>query len=176
MAEENNWISISAFAISILSLIAAGWSSWISHRALKHTREVYEQESTLSFAKEKAELLEVINTSRRLLDATRIAIELLQSQFSAEPKPVQEMMRNYTNLFTEYLPQIEGSLRQATSLWNEVFDWNEKTGRSTLVHHQAKFRALIHEDQVAHDSAIYCISVFKRELNKARMIYASEMK
>ena len=78
------------------------------------------------------------------------------------------MLVNYVSLFTEYLPQVEGSVRQTGALWDEVAEWDPRTGMSALIHHEARFRALLHEDQMVRDHALYMINVFKEKLEQAR--------
>lgn len=99
----------------------------------------------------------------------------MKAQFDAEPPRVQALLVNYTDLFNEFLPKIEAGVRQATALWNEVAEWRFNTGINAMVAHQSRFRALIHEDQIAHESALYCINVFKEKLSRAKAaIRASE--
>jgi hypothetical protein len=58
-------------------------------------------------------------------------------------------------------------------LWEEVAEWDESTGTSALMHHEAKFRALLHEDQMVYEHALYMINVFNEKLEQARS-YVSE--
>lgn len=168
--EDQTLIAWLALGISVLGFGTSIWSVWVSHRSYGHSRLVHEEEKRLSFEKERSELLEIINTSKNILDKTRIDIGTLKAKFEDEPPEVKSMMNNYTNLFTEFLPQIEGGVRQATSLWDEVAEWSPETGIYALVMHQARFRALIHNDQTAHESALYCIGVFKEKLGIAKMV------
>jgi hypothetical protein len=166
--DTSTWIAVIALGVSVLSFVTSAWSSWVSHRGLTHARQAYEQGRHESFEKQRSSLLEVINTSRSTLDRTRIEIGTLKAIFDAEPQTVQTMLSNYTALFAEYLPRVEAGVRQAASLWDEVADWNESTGISALVHHEARYRALLHEDQMAHEHALYLIAVFKEKLDEAR--------
>ena len=175
MSAESDPLSNYALIISIVSLLTAAWSGWISHKALRHSEKTTEEDKRLQFVKEKAELLEIINTSRKILDRTRIEISTLKAEFDAEPDQIKQIMANYTNLFTEFLPAVTGGARQASTLWGEVFEWPEKNGMVALVHHQAKFRALLHEDQVANDSAVYCINVFKEKLLVAKEMHSRKI-
>ena len=96
----------------------------------------------MTFEKERSELLEVINTSRSILDKTRIEIGTLKAQFDSESARVQSLLVNYTDLLTEFLPRVEAGVIQATTLWNEVAEWSFKTGINAMVAHQSRFRAL----------------------------------
>jgi len=162
------WIAVVALVVSVLSFTTAVCSAWISKSSLAHTRKRHEQERRESFERQRSELLEVINTSRSTLDRARIEIGTLKAIFDAEPQPVRALLVNYSSLFTEYLPKIEGGVRQSTALWDEVAGWDQSKGTSTLIQHQARFRALLHEDQMARENGIYMVGVFKEKLEQAR--------
>lgn len=166
--DTSTWIAVIALSVSVLSFVISALSAWVSHCGLTLARQAYEQERHENFEKQRSSLLEVINTSRSTLDRTRIEIGTLKAIFGAEPQPVQTLLSNYTALFTEYLPRVEAGVRQAASLWDEVADWDESTGITALVHHEARYRALLHEDQMAHENALYLIAVFKEKLEDAR--------
>ncbi|PPD53786.1 MAG: hypothetical protein CTY10_08255 [Methylotenera sp.] len=167
--EDEKLIAWIALGISILSFGTSIWSAFIGHRSYNHTKSVHETELELAFEKERSELLEIINTSRSILDKTRIEIGTLKAEFDSEHAKVQALLANYTNLFTEFLPRIEAGVTQATMLWNEVAEWNFKTGIKAMVSHQSRYRALIHEDQTVHESALYCIKVFRDKLDRAKL-------
>jgi hypothetical protein len=171
--DTSTWIAVVALAISVLSFATSVWSAWVSDRTLTHTRKVYAQERRENFMRQRSELLEVINTSRSTLDRTRVEIGTLKAIFDAEPQPVRSLLSNYISLFSEYLPKIECGVRQASMLWEEVAEWDESTGTSALMHHEAKFRALLHENQMVYEHALYMINVFNEKLEQARS-YVSE--
>lgn len=161
------WISVLALSVSGLSFFAAVWAAWVSHGTLKHAQNVHAADRRLSFERERSNLLEVINQSRGILDKTRIRIGALKANFDRAPMPAQALMQRYTSLFTEYLPRIEAGIRQATALWDEVAEWDQHNGIEALVWHQAKFRALLHDDQVAHDQAVILAETFEKKFAMA---------
>lgn len=167
------WISVLALVVSGLSLSAAVWAAWVSHRTLTHAKRVHDEDRRLLFERERAALLEVINTSRGILDRTRIRIGTMKANFDAAPTPVKNLLSNYTGLFTEYYPRVEAGVRQASALWDEVASWSEQTGVQAIVQHQAKYRALLHEDQVAHDQSIFLVETFERKFAEATERVAS---
>ena len=168
------WISIIALVVSAMSFFAAMWAAWVSHRTLQHARKSHQQELELTFERERSELLEVIGQSRLLLDRTRIRIGTLQARFDAAPDQVKTMLANYTSIFTEYLPSIEGALRQCNSLIDEVSDWDRSTGIAALVRHQARFRTLIHNDQIAHDQGIFLVDTFYEKFGQAMQSFPGQ--
>jgi hypothetical protein len=161
------WISVLALAISALSFIAAAWAAWVSHRTLAHERDVRKDERRITFERERSELLEVINTSRMLLEQTRLRIGTLKSRFDAAPEPVRALLGNYTGLFTEFLPRVEVGVRQCNALWDEVAAWDQDSGIYALVHHQARYRKLVNDDQLAHDSGVFLLAALEEKMAKA---------
>jgi hypothetical protein len=57
---------------------------------------------------------------------------------------------------------------QAGALWDEVAEWDDRTGMSALIHHEARYRALLHEDQMVREHALYMIDEFKKKLEQAK--------
>ena len=165
--DTTTWVSILALVVSCLSFLAALWAACVSHRTLAHAREVHSENQSIVFERERSELLEVINTSRMLLENTRIRIGTLKARFDAAPQPVKALLANYTSLFSDYLPRIEAGSRQCHALWDEVAGWDDEKGIHALVHHQAKFRKLVGDDQIAHDSGIFMVEVFEEKMAKA---------
>lgn len=165
--DTSTWVSVLALTVSGLSLFAAVWAAWVSHRTLKHAQDVHAADRRIAFERERAQLLEVINQSRSILDKTRIHIGALKANFDAAPQPAQALMHRYTSLFTEYLPRIEAGIRQANALWDEVAEWDQQNGIEALVWHQAKFRALLRGDQVAHDQAVVLVETFEKKFAMA---------
>ena len=170
--DTSTWVAVLALVVSGFSLLAAAWAAWVSHRTLEHARAVHAEERRISFERERSQLLEVVNTSRLLLERTRIKIGTLKARFDAAPQPVRAILANYTDLFTEYLPRIEAGVRQCNALWSEIAEWNQDTGIHALVHHQAKFRALVNDDQIAHDQGLFLVGVFEEKMAQAA-VYVS---
>ena len=165
--DNSAWISVLALAVSVLSFVAAIWAAWTSHRTLRQAERVRDEDRKITFERERSQLLEIINDSRSLLNKTRIHIGALKADFDAAPQSVRELMHNYTDLFDEYLPGIEAGVRQTTMLRNEVTSWNDDTGIPALVRNQAKFRALVHDDEVAHDQGFVLVAMFEKKFSAA---------
>ena len=165
--DTSTWISMLALVVSGLSFLSAVWAAWVSQRTLVHAQSVHNEERRLSFERERAQLLEVLNASRLLLERTRIKIGTLKARFDATSPPVHALLKNYTGLFTEYLPRVEASIRQCDVLWKEIADWNESTGIHALVQHQAKLRALVNDDQISHDHGLFLVGVFEEKMAQA---------
>lgn len=161
------WISVLALVVSILSFAAAIWASYVGHHSLSHARKTYDEQLSISFARERAQLLQLITQNQAVLDKTRLRIGAIKAKFDAAPQPAQALLHRYTDLFTEYLPRIEGSIRQCSALWHEVAEWDERKGIHALVHHQARYRALMEDDQIAHDQGLIMVGIVEENLSKA---------
>lgn len=161
----------SSDAIAALALIVSMTSAYISYRAYSHSVTSHELETKLAFERDKSELLMYVEKSRSLFSSARREIEQLQFVLSHEPPEVQSALKNYDNLFREFLLRLIGSERQAGLLWEEIYEWRDKSGRSAFAHHTPRYRSLIESDRVAHDSALFCVSEVRTQLARAKEMY-----
>lgn len=157
--------------IAALALIVSLASAYISYKAYTHSVKSHELETTLAFERDKSELLMFVETSRSLFSSARREIEQLHFVLSHEPPQIQVALKSYDNLFTEFLPRLIGSERQASLLWQEIYEWRDKSGRSAFAHHTPRYRSLIDNDRLAHDSAIFCVTEVRAQLARAQEMY-----
>jgi hypothetical protein len=157
-----------ALIVSGLSLAVALWSAVVSQRSLRDTRDNAQRDQALAYEREKADLLDTINISRGIYDRARIEISSLKATFEAEPDAVKQLLVNYTQLFTEYLPRIELAISNTTGAWNDVHSWSPAIGIHDLMHHKSRFKATLHEDQVAYDMGLRMVTIFREKLALAR--------
>ncbi|MGN6235324.1 hypothetical protein [Dyella sp.] len=157
--------------IATLALIVSIGSAVVSYKAFKHSVNAHELETTLAFEKDKSELLMHVEQSRNLFSSAQREIENVRFVLAHEPPQVQRALASYDNLFTEFLPKLVGAERQATSLWNEVYEWRDKSGRSAFAHHTPKYRALLENDRVAHQSALKCVAELRNQITRAHEAY-----
>ena len=158
----------SSDVIAVLALIVSLVSAYISYRAFTHSVGAHELETTLAFERDKSELLMQVEQSRNLFSSARREIEQLQFVLSHEPPQVQSALNSYDNLFSEFLPRLVGAERQAGLLWDEIHAWRDKSGRGAFAHHTPRFRSLIENDRVAHDSALFCAKEVRAQLARAQ--------
>ncbi|MDP2046791.1 MAG: hypothetical protein Q8L00_11335 [Deltaproteobacteria bacterium] len=164
-------ISLGAILVSLGSLIVTIWATRLSYKSLNHAIEIQEKGEEKEFERLRVELLTQIADDRRLLDKTRIEIGTLKADFDAEPQPIQVMMRNYTNLFTVYLPKIEASIKQKDIIWKEVSCLSKDKSYRELMDAKAVLYRSLKDDEVVYDSGIYMINEFKAQLEVARQKY-----
>lgn len=112
-----------------------------------------------------------VEQSRNLFPSARREIEQLQLMLSHEPPQVQSTLKSCDNLFTESLPRLVGSERQAGLFWDEIYKWRDKSGRSAFAHHTPRFRLLIENDCAAHDSALFCTQKVRAQLTRAQELF-----
>jgi hypothetical protein len=161
-------ISITAVLISLGSLGVTIWATRISKRSLDHAIEVQVSMEEKEFDRLRADLLMQIADNRRILDKTRIEIGTIKANFDAEPQPVQVIMSNYTNLFSQYLPKVEASIQQLDALWQDVSGWSNEKAHKELMDAKAVLYRSLKDDEVVYDSGIYMMNEFKTKLEMAK--------
>jgi hypothetical protein len=156
-----------SIAIATLALVVSAASALISYKAFTHSVTVHELETALAFERDKSELLLHVEQGRNLLSSAQREIENVMFVLAHEPRQVQNALGSYDNL----LPKLVGAERQATSLWNEIYEWRDKSGRSAFAHHSPRYRALLENDRVAHQSALKCVAELRSQISRAHEAY-----
>jgi hypothetical protein len=159
--------------IASLALIVSIVAVLISYKAYKHTVGAHDLETTLAFERDKSELLSYVEQSRNLFSGARREVELAQFVLGHEPLAVQQALTSYQGLFTDFLPKLVGAERNATGLWDEIFEWRDKSGRSAFAHHAPRFRASLENDRVAHEMALKCAAEFNSQMARAREAFCN---
>lgn len=158
-------------AIAVLALVVSAISALVSYKAYKHTVGSQQLETTLAFEKDKSELLMYLEQSRNLFSAAQREIENVRVVLAHEPLAVQQALASYNNLFTEFLPRLVGAERQASTLWQEIYEWRDTSGRSAFAHHMPRYRASVENDRVAHSSALKCVAELRLQIGRAHEAY-----
>ncbi len=161
----------SSDVIAALALLVSLGSAYVSYRAFVHSVSAHELETKLAFERDKSELLMYVEKSRSLFSIARREVEQLQFVISHEPLQVRAALATYDDLFNQFLPRLVGSERQAGLLWEEIYEWRDKSGLSAFAHHTPRFRSLIEDDRVAHDSAVFCAAEVRTQLARAKDLY-----
>jgi hypothetical protein len=161
-------ISIFAFLVSIGSLCVTVWATKLSQKSLDHAIDIQTKAEEKEFDKLRTDLLMQLADSRRLLDKTRIEIGTFKADFDAEPHAVQDIMSNYTSLFTDYLPRVEASIEQLDMLWKEVSAWSKEKSHREIMDTKAVLYRSLKDDEVVYDSGIYAVNEFKAKLATAK--------
>ena len=159
--------------VAILALVVSLGSAYISFRAHRHSVDVHELETSLAFERDKSELLSYIEQSRRHFSDAISEIERVKFVLGHEPSQVQIALSSYENLFTEFLPKLVGAERQANTLWSEIYDWRDKSGRGAFAHHSPRHRALVADDKFVYDMAMICVTELRHQLARAQAANAN---
>lgn len=159
--------------IASLALIVSIVAALISYKAYNHVAGAHDFDTTLAFERDKSELLSYVEQSRNLFSDARREVELARFVLGHEPPVVQQALTSYQGLFTDFLPMLVAAERNATSLWEEVFEWRDKSGRSAFAHHAPRFRASLEHDRVAHEMALKCAAKFNSQMVRAREAFSN---
>jgi len=117
---------------------------------------------------EKAELLRQVSNNKSILNNVRIEIGALQANFGIETQPVKELMKNYTNIFTEFLPSIERALSLLESDYANLINWRGEMSYSDIMRTKASSYEALKQYETSHEQAIQCIAIFKEKLKQAK--------
>jgi hypothetical protein len=161
-------LSTIALVVAIGSFFVTVWATTISKRSLQHAMDVQVRSDQKEFERVRAELLNQLSDSRAVLDKTRIEIGTLQATFQAEPSAVQGLMRNYLQLFTDYLPKVEQAIHQCDDLWKDVSGWSNETSHAELMQARAVLYRSLKDDEVVQASGVYAVNVFRTKLELAK--------
>lgn len=161
-------ISIISLFVSFGSFAVTMWATYISKRSLNHAIDIYQNTEEKDFERVRAELLIQVADNIRLLDKARIEIGTQKAYFDTESKAVRDLMRNYTNLFTDYLPKVEASISQLDAIWLELSSWSQDKGYRELMNTKALLYRCLKDDEQVYESAIYCVSVFQEKFKLAK--------
>lgn len=157
--------------IAVVALAVSLWSGFISYKAFNHSVKVHELETSLAFERDKSELLMHVETSRSHFAAAQREIENVRLVLAHEPSQVQQALGSFQNLFTEFLPKLVQAERQAGILWQEIYEWRDKSGRDAFAHHTPRFRSLIDNDKMVHEMALKCVTEVRSQLQRAQEAY-----
>lgn len=154
--------------IAIFALLISFGSFYISKRSLDFAIEMQKTTEKKLIENEKTELLKQVSNNKFILNNARIEIGALQANFDIEPQPVKELMKNYTNIFTEFLPSIEKVISHLESDHANLINWHGEMSYSDIM----RTKAACHEDlkqyETSHEQAIHCIAIFKEKLKQAK--------
>lgn len=154
--------------IAIFALIVSFGSFYIGKRSLDFAIEMQKSAERKLIENEKTELLKQISNNKSILNNARIEIGVLQADFDIEPQPVKEVMKNYTNIFTDFLPSIERALSLLESDHANLINWRGEMSYSDIMRAKASSYEALKQYETSHEQAIQCVAVFKEKLKQAK--------
>lgn len=154
--------------VAIFALIISFGSFYIGKRSLDFAIEMQKTTERKLIENEKAELLRQVSNNKSILNNARIEIGVLQENFGIETQPVKELMKNYTNIFTEFLPSIERALSLLESDYANLINWRGEMSYSDIMRTKASSYEALKQYETSHEQAIQCIAIFKEKLKQAK--------
>jgi len=154
--------------VATFALIISFGSFYIAKKSLNFAIEMQKTTERKLIENEKAELLRQISDNKSILNNARIEIGALQASFGIETQPVKELMKNYTNLFTGFLPSIERALALLESDYANLINWHGEMSYSDIMRTKATSYEALKQYETSHEQAIQCIAIFKEKLKQAK--------
>lgn len=154
--------------VAIFALLISLGSFYIGKKSLDFAVEMQKATERKLIENEKAELLRQISNNKSILNNARIEIRALQANFGTETQRVKELMKNYTNIFTEFLPSIEKALSLLESDYANLINWRDEMSYSDIMRAKASNYEALKQYETSHEQAIQCIAIFKERLKQAK--------
>lgn len=154
--------------VALFALLISFGSFYISKRSLDFAIEMQKATEKKLIENEKSELLKQISNNKSVLNNARIEIGALQADFSIEPQPVKMLMKNYINIFSEFLPSIERMIFRLEGDYSKLANWPGEISYSDIMRTKAVFYEDLKQFETSHNQAIQCIAIFKEKLKLAK--------
>lgn len=161
---NDTWVSILALVLSVISLGVSAWSAWVGSRALSHEKTAHFESRWIAFSAARSAFLVEIEDAKTRQEQVKQDIELCLASIASQDDALRLSFKEDAALLLANANRMAMGLRQAESLWSEVFEWNEKTGPSALAHHQPRFRALLAADLATADGAERMVAAIQSRL------------
>ncbi len=153
--------------VAIFAVIISFGSFYIGKKSLDFAIEMQKATERKLIENEKVELLKQISNNKSILNNARIEIGALQVNFSIEPQSVKELMKNYTNIFTEFLPTIEKAITLLENDYANLVNWRGEMSYSDIMQNKSSNNEALKQYENSHEQAIVCIAIFKEKLKQA---------
>ena len=160
-------ISGIALFVSIGSAVISLWSTFISKHSLEHTLMAQHRADDEDFEKLRLEVLTQIADNIEIMREYLIKVNSLKIKYDSEPSAVQALMKNYTNLFTDYLPRVVFALKTLDSEWKNVSSYSEKSDYKKLMNEKANLYLARKANEAVKASVQSMIDEFDQKLKMA---------
>ena len=157
----SDWI-----ALGTLLLIAL--SFFIRKKALRHSNAARSRSGALHAQEVKVEVLELISECRSILHRTSTEIGALKADFDYERQPVQDLLQNYTGLFSEYLPKTQDALQAMEEEWASVHAWTDEISHDDLLRRKSELQDRINDFNFSNNIVAGLVSEFREKMIEAR--------
>lgn len=154
--------------IAIFAVLMSFGSFYISKRSLDFAIEMQKAAEKKLIENEKTELLKLISNNKSVLNNAFIEMGVLKADFDIEPQQIKEIMKNYTNIFTGFMPSLESTIARLESDYDNLINWNGEMSYSDIMRTKAKSHEALKRNETSHEQAIQCIAIFKEKLAHAK--------
>lgn len=154
--------------IAIFALLISFGSFYLSKRSLDFAIEMQKTAENKLIENEKTELLKLISNNKSILNNAFIEMGVLKADFDIEPQPVKEIMKDYTQIFTGFMPSLENTISRLESDYANLINWNGEMSYSDIMRTKATCHEALKRYETSHEQAIQCIAIFKEKLEHAK--------
>ena len=114
------------------------------------------------------DVLRLISECRSILNRTYTEIGALKADFDEERQSVQALLKDYTQLFSKYLPATVRALQTMEDDWVMVHAWTEGISHDDLLRRKAELQDKINDLKFANDVAVGLVAQFRDKMERAR--------
>lgn len=167
MKHSSTLISVVALFVSLGSVTISLWSTFISKHSLEHSLIAQRRADDEDFEKLRLEVLIQVADNTEIMRQYLIKVNGLKIKYDSEPLAVQALMKNYTNLFTDYLPRVVFALKTLDSEWENVSSYSEKNDYKRLMNEKANLYLAWKSNEAVKTSVQSMIDEFDQKLKMA---------
>jgi L-amino acid N-acyltransferase YncA len=160
-------ISIIALFVSLGGMGISLWSTFISKNSFEHTLMAQRRADDEDFEKLRLDVLMQIADLTEITRQYLIKVNTLKIKYDSEPLPVQDLMKNYTNIFTDYLPRVVFTLKSLDYAWKNVSSYSEKNDYKKLIHDKANLYLAWKANEALKPTVQSMIDEFDQKLKTA---------
>lgn len=160
-------ISVIALLVSLGGAGISLWSTFISKRSLEHTLTAQNRADDEDFEKLRLEVLMQVADNIEIQRQYLIKVNGLKIKYESEPLAVQTLMKNYTNIFTDYLPRTVFALKTLDSEWKNVSAYSAKNDYKKLMNEKANLYLAWKANEAIKTTVESMIDEFDQKLKMA---------
>ena len=167
MKHSSTLLSIIALLISIGSVAISLWSTFISKNSFEHTLKAQSRADDEDFEKLRLQVLMQVADNTEVMRQYLIKVNGLKIRYDNDPPAVKELLRNYTAIFTDYLPRVVFALQNLDKEWKNVSAYSGKDDYKKLMNEKANLYLAWKANEAIKASAQYMIEDFTQKLDMA---------
>lgn len=167
MRHSSILFSVIALFISLGGVTISLWSASISKHSLEHTLIAQKRADDEDFEKLRLDVLIQVADNTEIMSQYLIKVNSLKIKYDSEPVAVQSLMKNYTNLFTDYLPRVVFALKTLDNEWKNVSSYSEKNDYKKLINEKANLYLAAKSNEALKATVQSMVDEFDQKLKMA---------